>query len=127
MGNSATNWTGNAMTLKKINLTKDFHLRPFGRYLSDSNRSAEAFRDNLLIPAIQSNHQVILDLSGTNYYGSSFLEETFGGLVRQGITMACLKRKLKIIHSKLPSIVSEAWEYVEEAEEARAKHSAVAD
>ncbi|TMP49494.1 MULTISPECIES: STAS-like domain-containing protein [unclassified Pseudoalteromonas] len=66
----------------KLNL-KDFSKSPFGRYKSDSKYSAEVFRDTILIPALLSNEHVELDLNGLDVeLGSSFLEETFGGLVR---------------------------------------------
>ena len=99
-----------------INLAKDFADRPFGRYREDGGRSAEVFRDDLLIPAIKQHSRVELDLSGTNYYGSSFLEETFGGLVRSGFSEAQLRQKLEIVHTMLPSIVEEAWMYIREAD-----------
>lgn len=98
-----------------INLAKDFTSRPFGRYREDGARSAEVFRNEYLIPAIEKYSRVTLDLSGTNYYGSSFLEETFGGLVRSGFTKEKLRQKLEIVHTRLPSIAEEAWEYIREA------------
>lgn len=68
----------------KLNLKlKDFSKSPFGRYKTDSRYSAEVFRDTVLIPALLSNEHVELDLNGLDVeLGSSFLEETFGGLVR---------------------------------------------
>ena len=99
-----------------INLSKDFSSRPFGRYRNDGDRSAEVFRDEHLIPAIKQHSRVKLDLSGTNYYGSSFLEETFGGLVRSGFSEALLRQKLEIMHTRLPSIAEEAWMYISEAD-----------
>ena len=104
------------MTYGKINLTVDFNPRPFGRYRADGDRSAEVFRDDYLVPQIQEHEEVTVDLSGTNYYGSSFLEETFGGLVRQGYTEEQLQTKLKVVHERLPSIAQEAWMYIQEAQ-----------
>ena len=104
------------MTHGTINLTSDFNPRPFGRYRADGERSAEVFRDDFLIPQIHEHEEVTVDLSGTNYYGSSFLEETFGGLVRQGFTEEQLQSKLKVVHERLPSIAQEAWMYIQEAQ-----------
>jgi len=103
-----------------IDLAKEFNFRPFGRYRADSDRSAQAFREDLLLPALQAHDHVTVDLSGTNFYGSSFLEEVFGGLVREGFTKDQLDRKLTVLHNKLPSVVTEAKEYIKEA----AKNSA---
>ena len=100
---------------KIINVTTDFTDRPFGRYRSDGDRSAEVFREEKLIPALNKYEHVVVDLSGYNYYGSSFLEETFGGLVRRGFTPADLKDKLEVVHNLLPSIVVEANAYIQEA------------
>ena len=61
---------------------------PGGRYISDGPFSGEAFRDEILLPALLASIatgqrlQVVLD--GVPGYGSSFLEEAFGGLVRSG-------------------------------------------
>ena len=98
-----------------IDVAKDFSPRPFGRYRADGDRSAEVFRDDKLIPAIREHDCVCVNLGGTNYYGSSFLEETFGGLIRQGFTKDELDKKLDIVHDKLPSIVSEIKGYINTA------------
>ena len=95
-----------------IDLATKFTGFPFGRYRIDGDTSAEVFRDDILIPALRQHNQVTVNLGGTNYYGSSFLEETFGGLVRQGFTKSELEEKLKIVHKALPSIEEEAWVYI---------------
>lgn len=100
-----------------IDLAKDFSDRPFGRYLTDDpDRSAEKFRNDLLIPALKKYDHVTVDLSGTVYYGSPFLEETFGGLIRHGYHQDTLKDQLTIKHDKLTSIVDEIKQYMEQAE-----------
>ena len=101
-----------------IDLAEEFSRRPFGRYRDDGEYSAEIFLEEHLVPAIRNHDHVTLILSGTNYYGSSFLEETFGGLVRNGFTAEELHEKLKILHDKLPSVEAEAWEYVDKAQKA---------
>ena len=110
-----------------LDVADQFSKRPFGRYRADGEeRSAEAFRDTLLIPAILRHEHVTVDLSGTNYYGSSFLEETFGGLVRKiraradlNFTQDDLNKRLKIVHTKLSSIEKEANQYIQKAWEAQ--------
>ena len=100
-----------------IDVAKDFTDRPFGRYRDDGERSAEIFRDDILAPAIRKHDHVTVDLGGTNSYGSSFLEEAFGGLVRAGFTRDVLEEKLTILHDRLPSVVEEVKMYMKEAEE----------
>lgn len=102
----------------KIDVAADFTPRPFGRYRTDGERSAETFREDKLVPALKDYDHVTVDLSGSNYYGSSFLEETFGGLVRKHFTKPELKKKLEVVHNKLPSVVAEVWGYIERAKEA---------
>jgi len=98
-----------------IDLAKEFNVRPFGRYRKDGDRSAQVFREDLLLPALRAHDHVTVDLSGTNFYGSSFLEEVFGGLVREGFTKDELDRKLTVLHDKLPSVVTEVEEYIVKA------------
>ena len=68
--------------MKLIDISKDFSDVPAGRYKNDGPNSGEQFRDELLIPALQTGGQVEVLLDGAEGYGSSFLEEAFGGLVR---------------------------------------------
>lgn len=98
-----------------IHLVKDFDPRPFGRYRADGGRSGEVFREDHLKPAMDKHQHVVVDLSGYNYYGSSFLEEVFGGLVRAGFSRDELSGRLEIIHDQLPSIADEAREYINAA------------
>lgn len=99
-----------------IDLAKQFTDRPFGRYREDGNRSGEVFREDMLVPALRQHDHVTVNLGGTNFYGSSFLEEVFGGLVRAGFTQAELGQKLTMLHDKLPSVVIEAERYIREAD-----------
>ena len=102
------------MSEQTIRLVEDFSDRPFGRFRRDEDdRSAEKFREDILIPALRDHDRVVVDLSGYDYYGSSFLEETFGGLVRTGcFPHEELVRKLKMVHKELPSIGEEATQYL---------------
>ena len=106
------------MSQFKINVAKEFSPFPFGRYRADGDRSGEVFREEQLVPAIRNHDHVTVDLSGSNYYGSSFLEEAFGGLVRNHFTKNQLDEKLTVKHDKLPSIVAEVNAYIKRAAEA---------
>lgn len=61
---------------------------PGGRFVSDGPFSGEWFREEMLRPALSAadsqGDRVIVILDGTSGYGSSFLEEAFGGLIRKG-------------------------------------------
>ncbi|MDD9869037.1 MAG: STAS-like domain-containing protein [Gammaproteobacteria bacterium] len=102
-----------------IDVARDFTDRPFGRYRDDGNRSGEVFREDILVPALRKYDHVTVNLGGTNFYGSSFLEEVFGGLVRRHFSRTELKQKLTVVHDKLPSVVKEAEKYIRKAEEAQ--------
>jgi hypothetical protein len=70
------------MTTKTINIAKEFSEVPSGRFLEDGPYSGELFRDTLLVPVLKEFDSVTVELDGVEGYGSSFLEEAFGGLIR---------------------------------------------
>ncbi|MGR5279664.1 STAS-like domain-containing protein [Vibrio rotiferianus] len=55
----------------------------YGRYRSDGDHSAQAFREDVLIPEIEQNGTVTVDITMDYGLASSCLEEAFGGLVRE--------------------------------------------
>ncbi|EKK3999120.1 STAS-like domain-containing protein [Cronobacter sakazakii] len=73
---------------------------PFGRKKSEGGASAEEFRDNHLIPALNKYDIVNIELDGVMGYASSFLEEVFGGLVRKGFNNNDLLLRLNLISEK---------------------------
>jgi hypothetical protein len=85
----------------------DFARSPGGRFASDGPSSGEAFRDEVLVPAlttaIAAGDVLTVELDGTSGYGSSFLEETFGGLIRlRKFPPSQIRRHLKIVaHDRL--------------------------
>lgn len=102
------------MTEKIIVIAQDFSPSPIGRYRSDSETSGEAFRADHLAPALRAFDRVTVVLDGTDGYGSSFLEEAFGGLIRkEGFTEAQLKNKLRIVSNRI-SYQVRAWNYISE-------------
>jgi hypothetical protein len=103
------------MTDTRIVIASDFSKYPAGRFESDGPFSGEAFRKKLLVPALKVG-RVIVVLDGTLGYGSSFLEEAFGGLVRiEGFDAKSLKDKIEIVSADDPSLASEVWSYIDEA------------
>lgn len=64
----------------------DYVKAPGFRLKSDGPNSGEWFRDAVLLPALKKaiadHEKLTVQLDGVAGYGSSFLEEAFGGLIR---------------------------------------------
>jgi hypothetical protein len=97
-----------------VNVAKDFSRFPAGRFSSDGPYSGEEFRRKLLEPHLQKDEVILVDLDGALGYGSSFLEEAFGGLIRVGYAAADLLRRLTF-KSKDESLVKEIKGYIQRA------------
>lgn len=71
-----------------ITVATDFSRFPGGRYREDGEFSGEEFRDDVLVPQLREakalGQRLAVQLDGATGYASSFLEEAFGGLVREG-------------------------------------------
>lgn len=93
----------------------DFSKFPGPRYKKLGSYSGEEFRDTVLIPAIEKGYvDLVIDLDGVFGFGSSFLEEAFGGLVRQGVGSEVVRQVVSNIRSEeQPELKSEISEYVE--------------
>ena len=83
-----------------ISIAKGFSDVPAGRCNEDGDWTGQKFRETILVPALKKadkNNPVIVDINGTEGYGSSFLEEAFGGLIREeNYSKEDLDDKLKI-------------------------------
>ena len=102
------------MTLKVINVANDFSRYPAGRYVTDGPYSGEKFRERILLPALKESPQkLIIEFDGARGYGSSFLEEAFGGLVRAGMDSKELFDRIDF-RSGDKSLVEEIRTYVED-------------
>lgn len=102
------------MESKLISIAKEFSRYPAGRYATDGPYSGETFREKLLIPAFDSGATVIVDLEGARGYGSSFLEEAFGGMVRKGFAADDVLKRITF-RSEDDSLVQEIREYIQQA------------
>lgn len=101
---------------KVIDIGKDFSPTPAGRFPSEGPFSGEAFRERLLVPALAETKSLAIVLDNTEGYGSSFLEEAFGGLVRvHGFSPQELRQRLRFVTSD-PSLREEILSYIDEAE-----------
>lgn len=98
-----------------IHLAQDFTKYPAGRYRSDGQYSGEVFREDFLVPALRSGDEVEVVLDGALGYGSSFLEEAFGGLVRESKMDPVDLRKRLRLQTTRKGVLREIWEYIENA------------
>lgn len=69
------------MTTLKV--ASEFSKHPAGRFLTDGPYSGQLFREAVLEKIMRSGERTEIDLDGARGYGSSFLEEAFGGLARK--------------------------------------------
>lgn len=103
-----------------INICKDYTDTPGGRYIIQGDFSGEDFRNKLLKPkyieAVEKGEKLKIDLDGGYGYGSSFLEEAFGGLIRE--LEENYKQALEIIELKSddePSLIDDITKYINDA------------
>lgn len=82
----------------------DYARSPGGRFRSDGPYSGEWFREEIVKPAlanaISAGEKLEIELDGTSGYGSSFLEECFGGLIRKRSFDPALVRRFLVISAK---------------------------
>lgn len=101
-----------------ISVKNDFSLTPGPRYIKEGSYSGEEFRKNVLEPKfeqiLKSNGKIIIDLDGTFGYGTSFLEEVFGGLARKYSNINVMDN-LEIISEEEPYLINDINKYVKEA------------
>ncbi|MFA2969367.1 STAS-like domain-containing protein [Acinetobacter pittii] len=101
-------------SVMKINVAKDFSKNPSGRYIEDGKTSGEVFLKNILLPAVRTHDIVEINFDGVRGYGSSFLEEAFGGFIRETkMSLVEFFNKVKII-TQDPLLEQEIKGYLEE-------------
>lgn len=95
----------------------DFTKFPGPRYKKYGANSGEEFRDSVLLPALQSDHELVVILDGVRGFGSSFLEEAFGGLIsRCNLSRSDVDFLMSNIVSKDdPTLAEEIRDYMQEA------------
>lgn len=88
-----------------LDVATTFSDAPFGRYRDDGKASGEAFRDDVLRPAISKHAVVVVDIDGVRRgIGSSWLEEVFGGMVRHGLPAEEVLRRIEIKSARVDYI-----------------------
>jgi len=86
-----------------INIAQQFSSSPAGRFHEDGPFNGALFRENFLVPALndlKDGDDLIVILDGVSGFGSSFLEEAFGGLVRDHrFDSYFLKNRIRVVYS----------------------------
>lgn len=98
----------------EIDIARRFTKYPAGRFRSDGRYSGEVFREDVLAPELR-NGMVEVIMDGTMGYGSSFLEEAFGGLVRIHEFCPSDLRERLVIKTADKLLHQEIWSYIDEA------------
>lgn len=102
--------------MHSLDIAEVFSKHPAGRYAEDGPYSGEKFREEILIPALAEYGEISIELDNTAGYGSSFLEEAFGGLIRAHVASATdLRDRISLVTDD-EALSEEIWEYVDQAE-----------
>ena len=113
---------GTNASATSISIARDFSEFPAGRFRADGDASGEAFREDCLVGALNRFDMVEVIFDGVAGFGSSFLEEAFGGLVREcHIDKSLLDKRLMLSTNEqaLEDFVQLALRYIREAAQAR--------
>ena len=108
--------------MKTVEIAKEFSIYPAGRSPQDGPNSGERFRKEFLEAPLRADEKICVILDGARSYGSSFLEEAFGGLVRDtGFNADFLKTHLKVVAQTglYRAYARLAMKYIEDAAAAR--------
>jgi len=111
-----------------IKIAKDFSDTPGPRYENEGKFSGEKFRKEVLEPtvrkALKEGKKIKVDLDHTAGYGTSFLEEAFGGLIRNDkIEYKRLKESLELKSEEEEYLIDDINEYLREAYDETEKNS----
>lgn len=99
-----------------LSVARDFSETPGPRYKWQGPWSGEVFRP-LILKKLERHDIIIVDLDGTAGYGSSFIDEAFGGLIRECLmTREDVVRRIQIKSDEDPSYLEEAQQAIREAE-----------
>lgn len=100
-----------------INISEDYTRTPGGRFIKEGPFSGEDFREKILKPAflnaLQNRESLTVILDGGFGYGSSFLEEAFGGLARETKNRSVLC--ISIVSNEEPRLIQDIKQYISDA------------
>lgn len=102
----------------KLSIAKQFSRTPGPRYEKEGKFSGELFRKSLLLPIFleskSQNEKLEINLDGTAGYGTSFLEEAFGGLARE-LGIQVVLDNIIIVSKEIPYLKEDVEEYIQDA------------
>lgn len=102
-------------------VARDFSRTPSARIVEEGKFPGTELRDKitpLIKKALKDGVGFVIDLDGAAGYGTSFLEEVFGGLIRnENFSYKELSKVLKIKSDEEPELIEEIWEDIKEASE----------
>lgn len=82
----------------EINIGKEFSRHPAGRFPTDGKYNGETFRKKFLMPHLEKDLPIRIYFDDAIDYGSSFLEEAFGGLIRvEGLTKDFILNHIELV------------------------------
>jgi len=103
-----------------IKVSKDFSFTPGPRYIREGDYSGELFRTKILAQAvtdaIENKDEIFVNLDGTAGFGTSFLEEAFGGLIRENeLDYHKIIKYLKLISTEEEFLIDDINQYLLDA------------
>ena len=112
--------------LQLLKVSTVFSDIPGPRYIREGLYSGQDFRERILLPRLQEcidNGDILqIDLDGTQGYGTSFLEEAFGGLIRvNNLSFSVVSEHIEIVSEEEPYLIDDIMEYLRDAENERGK------
>lgn len=104
----------------RIVIAEDFSNAPGARYESEGPNSGEKFRKELLLPnylaAEKNGEKLEVNFDGCYGFATSFLEESFGGLIRE-LKKKGILQNILIVSNDDVTVRGLIEKYVKEAEE----------
>lgn len=95
-----------------VNVARDFSRFLAGRYKTHGHISGEEFRERFIVPHLKKGEKVRIEFDGVRGYTSAFLEEAFGGAVREtALPSEHVLSLIEIISDDL-SLIQEIEEYL---------------
>lgn len=111
---------------RQLKVASAFSVTPGPRYAHEGKFSGQSFRNDVLFPefreAFNAGEKLCVDLDDVCGFGTSFLEESFGGLIREnGYTLSDLEKTLEYVSNDDPELIEEIKKYAKDAEYERLK------
>jgi hypothetical protein len=105
----------------ELSVLRDFSRTPGPRFEWEGKHSVELFRKNILLPKLieaqQAGKKLRVNLDGTAAYGTSFLEEAFGGLVRhEEVSKEDTLQLIVYVSEEEDYLIEDILEYINDAE-----------